>query len=212
MKNLKMMSMLLGGLMALGSLTACGGGDDDEPQPEKLTATSARAEYQLSVSQDLLDAASLTVYYIGDNGQQAQENLSQTAWTKAVSVAALPSQAGFSLQARLRGEPSKEEHTIEATGKMTITVLDQKGAAFGRPFVGQGLSLQGVLGPERQGQYLTRLALRIRQAKAITRDGAITDATIEWGGNADAGDPNRDTAVSSDGATGTTRSTAPLTL
>lgn len=208
MKNLKIMTMLLGGLMALCSLTACGGDDNDEPQPEKLAATSARVEYQLGVSQDLLDAAILTVYYIGDNGQQAQENLSQTSWTKAVSIAALPSQAGFSLQARLKGEPSKEEYTIEATGKMTITVLDQKGGTFGQPFVGQGLSLQGVLGPDYLGQYLTRLALRIQEAKAITLDGAITDATIEWGGNAEAGDPNRDTGVSSEGATGTTRSSA----
>lgn len=206
MKNLKKMTMLLGGLMVLGSLTACGGDDNDEPQPEKLEATSARVEYQLGVSQDLLDAAILTVYYIGDNGQQAQENLSQTSWTKAVSIAALPSQAGFSLQARLKGEPSKEEYAIEATGKMTITVLDQNGSAFGQPFEGQGLSLQGVLGPDYLGQYLTRLNMRIQQAKAIAQNGAITDTTIEWGGNADADDPNRVTGVSNEGATGTTRS------
>ena len=205
MKNLKKMNLLLGGLLALGSLTACGGDDNDEPQPEKLAATSARVEYQLSVSQDLLDAATVTVYYIGDNGQQAQENLSQTSWTKAVGITALPSQAGFSLQARLKGEPSKEEYAIKATGKMTITVLDQKGGTFGQPFVGQGLSLQGVLGPDYLGQYLTRLALRIQESKAIAQNGTITDTTIEWGGNADADDPNRDTGVSSEGATGTTR-------
>ena len=34
MKNLKIMNMLLGGLLALGSLTACGGSDSsDEPTP-----------------------------------------------------------------------------------------------------------------------------------------------------------------------------------
>ena len=208
MKNLKKMNLLLGGLLALGSLTACGGNDNDEPQPEKLAATSARVEYQLSVSQDLLDAAAVTVYYIGDNGQQAQENLSQTSWTKAVGITALPSQAGFSLQARLKGEPSKEEYAIEATGKMTITVLDQKGGTFGQPFAGQGLSLQGVLGPDYLGQYLTRLALRIQDSKVIAQNGTITDTTIEWGGNADADDPNRDTGVSSEGATGTTRGSA----
>ena len=206
MKNLKIMTMLLGGLMALGSLTACGGDDNNEPQPEKLAATSARVEYQLGVSQDLLDAAILTVYYIGDNGQQAQENLSQTSWTKAVSIAALPSQAGFSLQARLKGELSKEEYTIEATGKMTITVLDQKGSTFGQPLGGQALSLQGVIGPEYLGQYFTRLGLRIQEAKSVAQSGTITNTTIEWGGNADADDPNRDTGVSSDGASGITRS------
>ena len=36
-------------------------------------------------------------------------------------------------------------------------------------------------------------------------DGTITDTTIIWGGNAEGDDPNRDTEVSNDGATGTTR-------
>ena len=40
---------------------------------------------------------------------------------------------------------------------------------------------------------------------AIGADGTITDTTIIWGGNADNDDPNRDTMVSNDGATGTTR-------
>ena len=33
----------------------------------------------------------------------------------------------------------------------------------------------------------------------------ITDTAISWGGNADGNDPNRDTEVTTDGATGTTR-------
>ena len=42
MRNLKIMSMLLGGLLALGSLTACGGGDDDDtPEPTPTPPTPA---------------------------------------------------------------------------------------------------------------------------------------------------------------------------
>jgi len=56
------------------------------------------------------------------------------------------------------------------------------------------------------GQYLTRISTRLFEAKAIAADGTIGDTTITWGGNADDDDPNRDTEVSSEGATGTTRS------
>ena len=206
MKNLKIMSMLLGVLLALGSLASCGGSDDgDEPTPEVLKATSATAEYVVNLSQELLDAATVTIYYIDANGQQAQETVTATTWTKTVSFAALPTQAGFSVQPALKDAASQESYTIEADGKMTVTLLDQKGATFGNPYVGSKLEVKGQLGPDFLGQYLTRISSRLLEAKAIATDGTITDTTITWGGNADNDDPNRDTEVTSEGATGTTR-------
>jgi hypothetical protein len=89
---------------------------------------------------------------------------------------------------------------------MTITVIDQKGNTFGSPFVGSKLEVKGQLGPDYLGQYLTRISTRLFEAKAIAADGTISDTTITWGGNADDNDPNRDTEVTSEGATGTTRS------
>ena len=200
MKNLKIMSVLLGGLLALGSLSSCG---DDEP--DVRTATSARAEYAVTLSQDLLDAATVTIYYIDGNGEQAQETAAATTWTKSVSFSSLPTKAGFSVQPALKGEPTQEEYTIEATGQMTVTVLDQKGATLGNPFVGRKQEVKGLLGPDFLGQYLTRIDIRVQQAKAVGADGSLTDTTITWGGNADDNDPNRDTEVNTGGATGTTR-------
>ncbi|MBQ3632236.1 MAG: hypothetical protein II949_13545 [Prevotella sp.] len=210
MKNLKIMNMLLGGLLVLGSLASCGGSDDNDdptptPQPDVLKATSATAEYVVNLNQGLLDAATVTIYYIDGNGQQAQETATTTTWTKTVSFAALPTQAGFSVQPQLKGAPSQEAYTIEADGKMTVTVLDQKGATFGNPYVGNKLEAKGQLGPDFLGQFLTRISTRLLEAKAISADGSITDTAITWGGNADNDDPNRDTEVSTDGATGTTR-------
>lgn len=206
MKNLKIMSMLLGGLLALGSLASCGGDDDDDnDEPEVQKATSARAEYVVNVSQDLLNVATVTIYYIDANGQQAQENVTSTTWTKNVSFAALPTNAGFSVQAALKGAATQEEYIIEADGKMTVTVLDQKGVVIGNPFVGSKLEVKGLLGPDYLGQYLTRISLRLLEAKAIAADGTVRDTSITWGGNADNDDPNRDTDVTTDGATGTTR-------
>ena len=194
-------------LLAALAIVSCGSNDDnDEPTPEVLKATSAQAEYVVNLSKDLVDASTVTIYYIGNDGQQAQETASATTWTKTVSFATLPAKVGFSVQPRLKGDPSQEEYTIEADGKMTVTVLDQKGNTFGSPFVGSKIEVKGLLGPDYLGQYLTRISGRLQESKAIAADGIITDTTITWGGNADDDDPNRDTEVSSEGATGTTRS------
>ena len=202
MKTNKIFMLLLAAL----AIVSCGSNDDnDEPTPEVLKATSAQAEYVVNLSRDLVDAATVTIYYIGNDGQQAQETATTTTWTKTVSFATLPAKVGFSVQPRLKGDPSQEEYTIEADGKMTVTVLDQKGNTFGNPYAGSGLEVKGQLGPDYLGQYLTRISTRLFEAKAIAADGSLTDTTITWGGNADDNDPNRDTEVTNDGATGTTR-------
>jgi hypothetical protein len=193
------------GLLLL-TLVSCGSDDNDEPTPEVLKATSAQAEYVVNLSQGLLDVATVTIYYIDANGQQAQETVTSSPWTKTVSFTTLPAQAGFSLQPRLKGEPTQEEYTIEADGKMTVTILDQKGATFGNPYVGGKLGVKGQLGPDFIGQFLTRIGNRLYEAKTISADGTIADTSISWGGNAEDNDPNRDTEVATEGATGTTRS------
>ena len=197
--------------MAALTFMSCGGSDDnEEPTPEVLKATSAKAEYVVNLSQELLDAATVTIYYIDASGQQAQETATSTSWTKAVGFATLPAKAGFSVQPLLKGEPTQEEYTIEADGKMTVTVLDQKGAPLSSGtgtglYTGSKLEVKGQLGPDFLGQYLTRISGRLLEAKAIAADGSFSETTINWGGNADANDPNRDTEVTTGGATGTTR-------
>ena len=201
MKNLKIMSLLLGGLLSLGGLTSCG-----KDEAEVLTAKSATADYVVNLNQELLNVADITIYYIDSNGQQAQETVTSGKWTKTVNFTKLPVDAGFSVQPRLKGEPTQEAYTIEADGKMTITVLDQHSATLGNPYKGNKLEAKGQLGPNFLGQFMTRIGTRVAEAKAIAADGTIATTTINWGGNDDDKDPNRDIEVNSEGATGTTRS------
>lgn len=191
------------------SLVSCGSDDDATPMPESKKASATRAEYTVSVSQDLLNAATVTVYFIDANGQQAQATLTQTTWSKSVSLSALPTQAGFIVVPQLKGAPTAEEYNIEVIGQMKLTVLDQNGEAFETPFVGNLLDVKGVLGSDYLGQYLMRISNRVQQAKIIAEDGTINDTSIDWGGNAGDVDPNVNTGISSEGASGTTRAVAP---
>ncbi len=82
--------------------------------------------------------------------------MTSSPWKKTVSFTTLPTQAGFSVQPRLKGEPSQDTYVIEADGKMTVTVLDQKGDTFGNPYVGSKLEAKGQLGPGFLGQRKCR--------------------------------------------------------
>jgi len=205
LRRVRALGVGLLGLFLL-SLVSCGSDDDHPtPEPEAKKASSTRAEYSVSVSQDLLNAATVTVYFIDANGRQAQEALTQTTWTKTVGLASLPTQAGFIVVPQLKGAPTADEYDIEVVGQMKLTVLDQNGEAFETPFVGNLLDVKGVMGADFLGQYLLRISNRVQQAKTIAKDGTIGDTTIDWGGNAGDEDPNINTGISSEGASGTTR-------
>ncbi len=78
------------------------------------------------MSQQLLDVATVTVRYIGENGQVASEQMSSTTWTKTVNIP-LPAKAGLNIQPTLKGAVAEGEYTLNAKGQMTYTWLDQDG-------------------------------------------------------------------------------------
>ena len=208
MKNLKIMSMLLGGLLALGSLTACGGGDDDEPEPtptppptptEKVL-TSVKTDYTATVSQQLLDVATVTVRYIGENGQVAQEQMTSTTWTKTVTIA-LPAKAGLSIQPTLKGDVAKGEYTLSAKGQMAYTWLDQDGQQLSAGGTEKTPEMEAVFYADGLGQYLNAITATCYVARSFAKDYGVADTSITWGGNAD-GDTTQGTGIDNSGATG----------
>ena len=209
MKNLKIMSMLLGGLMVLGSLTACGGSDDDEPestptppQPAKVL-TSLKVDYTATVSQHLLDVATVTVRYVGENGQVAHEQMTSTTWTKSVTMP-LPAKAGMNIQPTLKGASADAEYTLSAKGQMSYNWLDQDGQQMQAGLTEYTPALEAVFYADGIGQYLGAIAANCQQARAFAKDYSVTDVTIVWGGNA--GDEStQGTGISDEGATGDNR-------
>ena len=193
MKNMKIMTMLLGGLMVLGSLTACGSDDDPTPQPEPQPAkelTSLKVNYTATVSQQLLDVATVTVRYIGENGQVASEQMSSTTWTKSVTMA-LPSVADG-------------EYTLSAQGQMAYSWLDQDGQQLRAGSTEQVPSMEAVFYADGLGQYLGAITANCQLARAFAKDYSVTDTAITWGGNA-GDDSTQSTDISDEGATGDNR-------
>lgn len=207
MKNLKIMSMLFGGLMVLGSLAACGSDDDDPtPQPEPQPAkelTSLKADYTATVSQQLLDVATVIVRYIGENGQVAQEQMTSTTWTKSVTLV-LPARAGMNIQSSPKGSIADGEYTLSAQGQMAYSWLDQDGQQLRAGSTEQVPSMEAVFYADGLGQYLGAITANCQLARAFAKDYSITDTAITWGGNA-GDDSTQSTDISDEGATGDNR-------
>ena len=208
MKNLKITSILLGGLLALGSLTACGGGDDDEPEPtptppptptEKVL-TSVKTDYTATVSQQLLDVATVTVRYIGENGQVAQEQMTSTTWTKSVNIP-LPAKAGLNIQPTLKGEVPEGEYKLNAKGQMSYTWLDQDGQLLSAGSTEKTPEMEAVFYADGLGQYLNAITATCYVARSFAKDYGVADTSITWGGNA-GDDTTQGTGIDNSGATG----------
>ena len=211
MKNFKIMSMLLGGLLVLGSLTACGGGDDSTdaptpptpPAPSEKVLTSLRVDYTATVSQHLLDVATVTVRYIGENGQVALEQMSSTTWTKRVNIP-LPAKAGLNIQPTLKGSVADGEYTLSAKGQVAYSWLDQDGQLLNAGATEKTPDMEAVFYADGLGQYLGAITANCQLARAFAKDYSVTDTSIIWGGNA-GDDSTQGTGISNEGATGDNR-------
>lgn len=204
MKNLKIIGMLLGGLMVLGSLTACGSDDDPTPQPQPAKElTSLKVNYTATVSQQLLDVATVTVRYIGENGHVASEQMSSTTWTKSVTLV-LPARAGMNIQSTPKGSIADGEYTLSAQGQMAYSWLDQDGQQLRAGSTEQVPSMEAVFYADGLGQYLGAITANCQLARAFAKDYSITDTAITWGGNA-GDDSTQSIDISDEGATGDNR-------
>ena len=107
---------LLCGTVALNSC----GSDKDEPKvTPKLTAT-----YTLTMTEDVLNAANIIVYYKGDNGADKFEPVTTTSWSKKVTTKNFPAQMGFMIAVSTKEESSlaKDTYSLGMEGSISGTV------------------------------------------------------------------------------------------
>ena len=133
MKRFFYMAVLL---IAALTFNSCG---SDEPK-EKTTVT---ATYNMTFSQDLLDACNVIITYKAENGRNVMEPITSPWWTKSVTSDKFPAEFGvmYKFSTKSDAELVKEKYDLEAsimfrimTSKgasysNTVTIMDNKGVA-----------------------------------------------------------------------------------
>jgi len=94
-------------LVAALTFTSCG---SDEPK-EKTTVT---ASYNMTFSQDLLDACNLFITYKAENGRNVMEAVNTTTWTKTVTSDKFPADFGvmYKFSTKSEAELTKEQYNL----------------------------------------------------------------------------------------------------
>ena len=154
-------------------------------------------------SQHLLDVATVTVRYIGENGQVASEQMSSTTWTKSVTMS-LPAKAGLNIQPTLKGAVGDGEYTLSAKGQMAYSWLDQDGQQLQAGLTEYTPDLEAVFYADGIGQYLGAITANCLLVRAFAKDYTVAATSIAWGGNA-GDDSIQGTGISDEGATGDNR-------
>ena len=106
------------------TLTACGG--DDEPK-EDVTAT---ATYQMTFSQDLLDACNVFIIYKAENGRNVMEGIKDNWWTKSVTSNKFPAEFGVKYKFSTKADAELAKEKYDFTCNLIFTVKTSKGASY----------------------------------------------------------------------------------
>jgi hypothetical protein len=197
MKYIKLISAFVAALI----FVSCGGSDnsESEPQTPAKELTSLKVDYSATVSQHLLDVATVTVRYVGDNGQVASEQMSSTTWAKSVTIT-LPAKAGMSIQPTLKGSVTDGEYTLSAKGQMSYSWLDQYNQPLKAGLTENTPDLEAKFFASGLGQYLGAISANCQLARNFAKDYTVSETTIAWGANT-GDDSTQSTGIATDGAT-----------
>ena len=110
-------------LVAIFLLTSCG---KDEPK-QKQTAT---ATYNLSFSQDLLDACNIIITYKAENGRNVMEPVTEPWWTKSITSDKFPAKFGVMYQFSTKSDAELVKEKYDLKGSLMIRIMTTNGASY----------------------------------------------------------------------------------
>ncbi len=105
------------------AITACG---DDEPK-ETVTAT---ATYNMSFSQDLLNACNVFITYKAENGRNVMEAVTSTWWTKSVTSDKFPAEFGVMYKFSTKSDAELVQEKYDLTCELNFSCKTSKGASY----------------------------------------------------------------------------------
>lgn len=121
MKKYIFMAALL--ITAALAFTACG---DDEPK-DKVTAT---ATYNMSFSQDMLNACNVFITYKAENGRNVMEAVTSTWWTKSVTSDKFPAEFGVMYKFSTKSDAELVQEKYDLTCELNFACKTSKGASY----------------------------------------------------------------------------------
>ena len=110
-------------LMMAITVTSCG---DDEPK-DNVTAT---ATYNMTFSQDLLNACNVFITYKAENGRNVMEAVTSTWWTKTVTSTTFPADFGvmYKFSTTSAAELTKDKYDLSC--KLMFNGKTSKGSSY----------------------------------------------------------------------------------
>lgn len=123
MKKFFFMSIMV--LMAALTLTSCGSDDDKKDEPQQPKDKTIKYVVTAQFDQILLDICDITANYKDASGQNAQEKVTSTTWTKTINPTSLPIQMGVNFVYSV-----KEDKLTQDKYDFTA-VLKQVGQVYG---------------------------------------------------------------------------------
>ena len=121
MKKYLLMTVVL--ITAALSLTSCG---SDEPK-DTITAT---ATYNMTFSQDLLNACNVFITYKAENGRNVMEAVTSTWWTKTVTSNDFPAEFGVMYKFSTKSNAELTQEQYDLTCDLNFNVKTSKGASY----------------------------------------------------------------------------------
>ena len=189
-------------ILAVAALALVACGDDNEPDtptPEPSKATEFLSTLSMTASQDLLDVANVTVYYIGSDGQVKSEPMGSTEWTKTITQK-LPCKYGFAFACtKKQGVTIDESKTYTFNEALTrsFEVHDQNGKVISGS--NKELKIKDEVIGEAVETFIS--GLNFSYEYAVDESGNQSVTAIDWGFNAGEGS-STNTPVNGDPATG----------
>lgn len=121
MKKYLLMTVVL--ITAALSLNSCG---SDEPK-DTITAT---ATYNMTFSQDLLNACNVFITYKAENGRNVMEAVTSTWWTKTVTSNDFPAEFGVMYKFSTKSNAELTQEQYDLTCDLNFNVKTSKGASY----------------------------------------------------------------------------------
>lgn len=182
-KHFMILAAMLCCIGLMTTLTACDSDDDDvNNQPTSTSLTSVKSVLSTEVSQAVLDLCDVEVKYIDSTNCVKTDTMTATSWSKEVSNSKFNVTTGLCMSFKRKAGAvvdTTATYKVTTNGAYRIklvqgeTIVNTQGSALNESFTVKGTKMDA---------YLDGLCASNQQlfAKSVTKDGTVTDTTINW--------------------------------